>query len=53
VQNGAPFPYRDDILFIAFGVIILTLVGQGLLMPAVARWLRLPQMAGRERQEEK
>ena len=39
--NGAPFPHRDLILFITFGVIIITLVGQGLLLPRIVRWLGL------------
>jgi CPA1 family monovalent cation:H+ antiporter len=39
LANGAPFPDRDRILFITFGVIILTLVGLGLTLPAVIRWL--------------
>ncbi|MEZ5785333.1 MAG: Na+/H+ antiporter [Xanthobacteraceae bacterium] len=52
VASGAPFPYRDTIHAIAFGVIVVTLVGQGLMMPAVARWLGLPNQAMRERQEE-
>jgi monovalent cation/hydrogen antiporter len=38
---GTPFPYRDLILFVTFGVIVVTLVGQGLLLPAVVRWLGL------------
>jgi monovalent cation/hydrogen antiporter len=40
-QSGAPFPYRDLILFVTFGVIVVTLVGQGLLLPAMVRWLGL------------
>jgi CPA1 family monovalent cation:H+ antiporter len=39
LANGAPFPDRDLILFITFGVILLTLVGLGLTLPAVIRWL--------------
>jgi CPA1 family monovalent cation:H+ antiporter len=39
VASGAPFPNRDLILFATFGVIIITLVGQGLLLPSVIRWL--------------
>lgn len=50
--GDAPFPYRDMILAIAFGVIVLTLIGQELTMPAVARWLGLPEVAARERREE-
>ena len=41
IEGGAPFPHRDLILFATFGVIIITLVGQGLTLPAVIRWLGL------------
>jgi Na+/H+ antiporter len=41
--NGEAFPHRDLIFFITFGVILITLVGQGLLLPAVVRWLGLAQ----------
>jgi Na+/H+ antiporter len=47
---GAPFPYRDLILFVTFGVIVITLVGQGLLLPAVVRWLGLGSHAAEERE---
>ena len=39
IESGAPFPHRDLILFATFGVIIITLVGQGLTLPTVIRWL--------------
>ena len=39
LPNGDPFPYRDLILFVAFGVIFVTLVGTGLTLPPVVRWL--------------
>ena len=39
IESGAPFPHRDLILFVTFGVIIITLVGQGLMLPTVIRWL--------------
>jgi monovalent cation/hydrogen antiporter len=39
--TGTPFPLRDLILSITFGVIIITLVGQGILLPSVVRWLGL------------
>ena len=39
IASGAPFPQRDLILFVAFGVIIITLVGQGLMLPAVIDWI--------------
>jgi monovalent cation/hydrogen antiporter len=52
VANGAPFPHRGLILFITFGVIIITLVGQGLMLPAVVRWLGLTQLGKKERKDE-
>jgi monovalent cation/hydrogen antiporter len=50
--TGAPFPYRDLILSITFGVILVTLVGQGLLLPGVVRWLGLARDSADERQRE-
>jgi Na+/H+ antiporter len=42
VTSGAPFPDRDTIIFVTSGVIVVTLVVQGLLLPVVVRWARLP-----------
>jgi CPA1 family monovalent cation:H+ antiporter len=53
VASGAPFPYRDLILLITFGVIIITLVGQGLLLPSVVRWLGLARVSEDEHQRER
>ncbi len=39
LPNGDAFPYRDLILFVSFGVIFITLVGLGLGLPPVVRWL--------------
>ena len=50
--SGAPFPRRDLILFITFGVIVVTLVAEGLVLPAVVRWLKLPHDAEDERRRE-
>jgi len=44
--SGAPFPERDLILVLTFAVILVTLVGQGLLLPLVIRFLGLAE-AGR------
>ena len=41
INSGSAFPHRDLILFATFGVIIFTLVGQGLMLPSVIRWLGL------------
>src|SRR5215469_6593862 len=45
---GAPFPQRDLILVLTFAVIVVTLVGQGLLLPAVIRLLGLAEAGRRE-----
>jgi CPA1 family monovalent cation:H+ antiporter len=41
LQNGAPFPQRDIIIFLTFCVIFVTLVLQGLTLPAMIRKLGL------------
>jgi Na+/H+ antiporter len=52
LDNGSPFPHRDLILFVTFGVIIVTLVGQGLMLPTVVRWLGLARLGKKERKDE-
>src|SRR5271170_1943797 len=52
VRSGAPFPDRDVNLFVTFGVIVVTLIGEGLSLPTVARWLKLDRDAARERRRE-
>ena len=47
LPGGEDFPYRDLILFVSFGVIFITLVGLGLGLPPVVRWLGVAQ-AGRD-----
>ena len=42
LANGNPFPQRNLILFITFVVIVVTLLVQGLTLPALIRWLNLP-----------
>jgi CPA1 family monovalent cation:H+ antiporter len=46
LPDGTAFPYREQIQFVSFGVIFITLVGLGLGLPLVVRWLGLAQ-AGR------
>jgi monovalent cation/hydrogen antiporter len=50
MDNGGPFPDRDLILFLTFAVILVTLVGQGLSLPAVIRVLGLAKAGERELQ---
>src|SRR5215217_5321797 len=39
LPSGEGFPHRDMILFVAFGVIFITLIGLGSGLSAVVRWL--------------
>jgi Na+/H+ antiporter len=47
LPGGEGFPYRDLILFVSFGVILLTLVGLGSTLPLVVKWLGVAN-AGRD-----
>src|SRR4051794_23671901 len=51
VRSGEPFPYRAEIVVIAFVVILVTLVLQGLTLPPLVRRLRLPKEVLHEREE--
>jgi CPA1 family monovalent cation:H+ antiporter len=48
MDNGQSFPDRDLILFFTFSVILVTLVGQGLMLPTVIRVLGLANAGERE-----
>lgn len=39
---GVPLAGRDEIVFVTAGVIVLTLLVQGPLLPPIVRWARLP-----------
>jgi Na+/H+ antiporter len=52
-RAGEPLAGRDDIVYLGFAVIIVTLVGQGMTLPVLLRRLRLsehPSVADAERQ---
>jgi Na+/H+ antiporter len=49
--HGNPFPGRDAILFITFVVIFVTLVGQGLSLIPLLRWLRVASEGDGEERE--
>jgi CPA1 family monovalent cation:H+ antiporter len=51
-DGGGPLAGRDLVLLVTFGVIVFTLVVQGLTLPAVVRWARLPEDA-RETEEQR
>lgn len=46
LASGEPFPNRDIIVFVTTGVIVVTLIVQGLLLPVVVRWAALTQDPG-------
>jgi monovalent cation/hydrogen antiporter len=48
LNNGQPFPHRGLILFVTFGVIVITLVGLGLMLPAVVRWVGVTRLGQEE-----
>jgi CPA1 family monovalent cation:H+ antiporter len=45
------FPHRDDIIFITFVVIFVTLVGQGLTLSPLLRWLKIEEEGDETRHE--
>jgi len=51
--SGRPFPERDLILFVAFIVVLVTLVGQGLTLPALLRALGLANAGRLEQMQER
>ncbi len=51
-HDGVPFPDRDLLIFLTFCVIVVTLVLQGLTLPALIRWLNVAEPAERAAVEE-
>ena len=51
VSSGAPFPYRADIIVMTFGVILATLVVQGLSLTPIIRMLKLEADESLEHEE--
>jgi monovalent cation/hydrogen antiporter len=52
LADGAPFPQRNLIIFLAFSVIFVTLVLQGLTLPALVRFLHVSDVASSNAEEE-
>ena len=48
-QRRSHFRIATAILFVTFGVIIITLVGHGLMLPLVVRWIGLTRLGREER----
>lgn len=53
ISGGKAFPMRDEILFFAFVVILLTLVVQGVTLPLLIRLLGVKTEEGLQKREEK
>lgn len=53
LNDGSPFPQRNVIIFLAFCVILVTLVLQGLTLPWVVRMLGLADTSSANLEEEK
>jgi CPA1 family monovalent cation:H+ antiporter len=53
MPNGEGFPHRDLILFVSFGVILTTMIGIGLTLPAVVTWLGISKLGREEAREER
>lgn len=51
VAGGAPFPFRAELILLTMGVILVTLVAQGLSLGPVIRWFRFPHDARAEEEE--
>jgi CPA1 family monovalent cation:H+ antiporter len=49
LPDGEAFPYRGLMLFVSFGVILITLVGVGLGLPPLVKWLGVAQAGRAER----
>jgi CPA1 family monovalent cation:H+ antiporter len=49
---GTPFPGRDAIVAVTYGVIVVTLVGQGFTLAPLLRWLGLRETGAEEEHEE-
>ena len=51
LEDGSPFPERDLLIFLAFSVILATLVGQGLTLPFVIKALGVVADTGDDHEE--
>jgi len=52
LPDGEAFPYRGLMLFVSFGVILITLVGVGLGLPPLVKWLGVAEAGRAERVSE-
>jgi Na+/H+ antiporter len=52
MPDGSRFPQRELVILLAFGIVLVTLVGQGLTLPLVIRGLRLRKDTSQEDEAE-
>jgi monovalent cation/hydrogen antiporter len=52
LPGGDPFPQRDLVILLTFGIVFVTLVGQGLTLPALIRALRLEKDSSADAESE-
>jgi Na+/H+ antiporter len=52
LDNGDDFPKRHSILLLAFSVIMITLVVQGLTLPLLIKWLKIKPVTIEQQKEE-
>ena len=50
LPTGEPFPQHDLVILLTFGIVFVTLVGQGLTLPVLIRVLRIETDASGDRE---
>jgi len=53
MEDGSPFPARDLAIFLAMGVILVSLAGASILLPPVLRGLELPPEAHEAQEQDR
>jgi CPA1 family monovalent cation:H+ antiporter len=53
LADGTPFPQRELVQFVTFGVIVITLIGTGITLPPLVRWLGLVDVGTTEHVRER
>ncbi len=51
LPSGEPFPYREEILFITFCVIVFTLFVNGTMLPFLMKWFKITGDTGDDKHE--
>ena len=51
LPNGKPFPYRDILFLVSYGVILASIIIPSLTLPKLVQWLQLPKENHAEKEE--